>query len=359
MKNPPTLADACVVSALDRKAWGGSDERSAAIRQVLLMVPKARKFVLDVSMSRYLADMTLGYFRGGQRQRIHTLDNLRRLARLPHALTWIELDCSIWRNRLAELSGSAEHRGDPYRFGWLLQQHPHHEAAFRATEIYQFAKARRVAVHPLSAVWCGNDDPSPWRSWSKDNDDAEFIVAAGYSSTQVHLTTALRPDISNYLIRAVVGDLAAVRDPGTFTAIRDVAAPLLPLTVLWGLLATLNDLPVVIETVTPSRGYVARGSYKRFLEHSIIRLTVPETRWRSLARKTAALIRRRAHQVRGHFRRDWRHPLALACDHLFDDTLTCLKCNGHKLWIAEHTRGDASLGFVTHDFERTRGDEAN
>ena len=117
MKNPPTLADACVVSALDRKAWGGSDERSAAIRQVLLMLPKARKFVLDVSMSRYLADMTLGYFRGGQRQRIHTLDNLRRLARLPHALTWIELDCSIWRNRLAELSGSAEHRGDPYRFG--------------------------------------------------------------------------------------------------------------------------------------------------------------------------------------------------------------------------------------------------
>ena len=207
-------------------------------------------------------------------------------------------------------------------------------------------------------MWCGNDDPSPWRSWSKDNDDAESIVAAGYSSTQVHLTTALRPDISNYLIRAVVGDLAAVRDPGTFTAIRDVAAPLLPLTVLWGLLATLNDLPVVIETVTPAAAMSPAGpisassSTRSSPDRAGDPVALVGTEDGSLdppARASGAWA----------FPRDWRHPLALACDHLFDDTLTCLKCNGHKLWIAEHTRGDASLGFVTHDFEITRGDEAN
>jgi hypothetical protein len=51
-------------------------------------------------------------------------------------------------------------------------------------------------------------------------------------------------------------------------------------------------------------------------------------------------IRRRAHQVRGHWRDDWRLP------------------KGNKtLWIAEHQRGDASLGLVIHDYEITHKDE--
>jgi hypothetical protein len=91
MKNPPTLADACVASALDRKAWGGPDERSVAVREVLLTIPKARKFVLDASMSRYLADIEISNTKGGLRQRVRTLDNLRLLARLPHALDRIRL----------------------------------------------------------------------------------------------------------------------------------------------------------------------------------------------------------------------------------------------------------------------------
>ena len=97
MKNPPTLADACIASALDRKAWGGSDARSVAIREVLLTIPKARRFVLDSSMSRYLADMTAGNDRGGLRQRMRVLDNLRQLAGAPHALTWIEFDYDVYR----------------------------------------------------------------------------------------------------------------------------------------------------------------------------------------------------------------------------------------------------------------------
>jgi hypothetical protein len=50
-----------------------------------------------------------------------------------------------------------------------------------------------------------------------------------------------------------------------------------------------------------------------------------------VARSIIARARRRAHQVRGHWRRDWRH-------------------EGNRIWIKEHQRGDASLGFVTHDY---------
>jgi hypothetical protein len=43
---------------------------------------------------------------------------------------------------------------------------------------------------------------------------------------------------------------------------------------LWALLTTINDLPVTIENIEPSKGYVARGRYKKFLQHSVVHLTV-------------------------------------------------------------------------------------
>ena len=113
-----------------------------------------------------------------------------------------------------------------------------------------------------------------------------------------------------------------------------------------------QHLPVTFERVEPSKGYMARGGgYKKFLQHTVLHLTVPETRWRKLVGKTAAILRRRAHQVRGHWRKDWRSPLASLCEHDFDDHMKCRRCSGHKIWIAEHQRGDASVGFVTHDYE--------
>ena len=99
---------------------------------------------------------------------------------------------------------------------------------------------------------------------------------------------------------------------------------------------------------------MARGNYRKFLQHSIITLTVPETRWRRLIAKTAALVRRRADEVRGHWRRDWHHPGSSYCDHQWHadgNSLTCGRCGGISLWISEHQRGDTSIGFVTHDYE--------
>jgi hypothetical protein len=133
----------------------------------------------------------------------------------------------------------------------------------------------------------------------------------------------------------------------------------IPIGDLWVLLATINDLPVKIEEIKPAKGYVARGRYRRFLAHKVITLTVPETRYRKLVLRTAALLRRRAHQVRGHWRLDWIHPPSTRCEHLWQPDgkhLVCSRCSGHKIWIAEHQRGDASIGFVTHDYtvERER-----
>jgi hypothetical protein len=62
------------------------------------------------------------------------------------------------------------------------------------------------------------------------------------------------------------------------------------------------------------------------------------------------LLRRRAHQVRGHWRDNWRRPLSKLCEHEFDADMVCTRCRGHKIWVSEHHRGDAGLGTVIHDY---------
>jgi len=103
---------------------------------------------------------------------------------------------------------------------------------------------------------------------------------------------------------------------------------------MWVFLSTFNKVPIFAETeIKRSHGFVARGGYHRFLDHKILTINIPETKARTVVRSVVALIRRRAHVVRGHWRDDWRMP------------------KGNKtLWIAEHQRGDASMGFVTHDY---------
>jgi hypothetical protein len=63
-----------------------------------------------------------------------------------------------------------------------------------------------------------------------------------------------------------------------------------------------------------------------------------------------ACTRRRAHMVRGHWRIDWRHPPKPLCAHEWSTEGVCERCRGHRLWVHEHQRGDASLGFVTTDY---------
>jgi len=76
------------------------------------------------------------------------------------------------------------------------------------------------------------------------------------------------------------------------------------------------------------------GRYRKFLSHGVITLNVPQhVSLRKVAQRALVSLRR-AHMVRGHWRDDWHLP------------------KGNKaLWIREHQRGDASLGFVMHDYK--------
>jgi hypothetical protein len=359
MKNPPTLADCCTASALDKHWYGDQhNRRKLTVQTVLRQVADARKFVLDAPMSQFLAELSDSFWRGGLRKRINMLNNARQLARAPHALTWIEFSYHAdYLERIRELKsqGVMDLSGNnPQRMGWLVRQHPQNDAAFMACEVRSSVNVPdRVFVHPVGAAWCADDNPSPWRRFPPADLTAgmheitsEAVAAMpGYRSAQAHWHGFLGDDLTTAILNDLTHHFAHSEDQ-----ITAATKPAVPLRVLWALLATINDLPVKIEFVEPSRGYIAKGSYKKFLTHSVIHLTVPQTLWRKLLHKAAIAMHRRAHQVRGHWRIDWRHRPIKLCEHTWNEEMICRNCGGRMLWIAEHQRGDASLGFVTHDY---------
>jgi hypothetical protein len=352
MKNPPTLADSCAATLYDKRFIRPGAARDE-FRARLMDIVNARKFVLDGAMSRYLADLGRTFWRGGIRKRRLMLDNARQQARLPHALSWIEFDFSAYRNRLDTEYGIGMESEPgymlPHRLGWLLRQHPGVETVFLSTEVFGSAQWKnRAFIYPLSTVWSSSDDPPPYTP---------------YQSQLIRIGPTHMEDFEDDRHVGKVTFYVPTFSPKSMTAISESMPeatgmePGIPIGDLWALLATINDLPVKIEFVEPSKGYVARGSYKKFLKHSIVHLTVPETHFRKLVLKTATLLRKRAHQVRGHWRKDWRNPLTKLCEHDFDDKMVCRRCQGHQIWIHEHQRGDANLGFVTHDYSVHHDDD--
>jgi hypothetical protein len=347
MKKAPTLADACIASGLYTKRMLGNPEAA----NLYLQVAQARKFVLDERMSEFLFDLSQNFWKvGGLRQRLTALENSRRLARLPHAMTWVELDYNAYMQRTAHHGmtikriGKIDDSAPPGRVGLLVRQHPQIETAFITSEFTDSVMKPGFALtHPVSMVWRSDDDPLPWRTMKiwKDEPDAELLVMMkGYNSKQCGWAYTYSEKFSAGMMQTI----SSAAGP-------ELLKPKISIRDIWALFATINDLPVIMENVEPSRGYISKGSYKKFLKHSVVHLNVPETRWRKLIAKAATILRRRAHQVRGHWRKDWRNPLSPLCEHIFAEDLSCTRCQGRKLWIGEHQRGDTSLGFVTHDYE--------
>lgn len=320
----------------------------------------ARKFVLDDAMSAHIADLTNAPFIGHDRLFIaQVADGARRMARLPHPVTWIEYNCRARKARTeAEYQGVTLQTSSGYgkgaeevipRVGWLLEQHPAIPSAFMMT---QFAQIDGVAISmPMAYTWVADDDAVlPWRNLPFDTSEegarhpSEIASGVmGYVNDYVGVTEANHCKIAGVeatkmMMLETIGELRAA----------------------WTLLATLNDLPVIFDQVRPSRGQMMKGgNYRRFVDHSVIRLVVPAHRsLRTLATRALIAMHRRAHEVRGHWRNDWRHPRTPGCDHDWinhnEHALKCRHCSGRRLWIPAHQRGNDRIGFVLHDYSVER-----
>jgi len=358
MKRPPTLIDRLYRSSFAKQTMPGWMSNQA-MRERLVA---ARRFVLDDGMSSFLADLAVAGFKtpdGGLlsgRLSAKLVDQMRVSARSPHKLVWVEYNLRAETTRASELSGNSpiNPKDVPSREGWLIEQHPGIESAFRMhlfNEVPQDEAETdgygiEVYTFPFCFAWTADDTPLPWNLAIKGSNEGArsssevYTGVVGYHSGRIGVVHS--DLIKNFIKHPKRNALIELLKEWTGLIRR-----------VWALLATINDIPMTVGEVRQSKGFVARGAYRKFLDHSVITLSIPGKKdHQKVARSLIAQARRRAHQVRGHWRRDWHHPGSRQCLHHWDLTgHKCEMCGGQRMWIAEHVRGDASIGFVTHDYE--------
>jgi hypothetical protein len=123
-------------------------------------------------------------------------------------------------------------------------------------------------------------------------------------------------------------------------------------------LAMLNNVPVITTAmkVTGQR-HVGHRKFAAYLSYSRITLKLPKrnpVQYVDRTLRNAYGETRKAHEVRGH----WCHDHSsgrLTCDHVYGrmdrpNHEQCVRCGSHRWWRHEHVRGDASKGWVKHDY---------
>ncbi len=329
------------------------------LKYLIPTLEKARKFVLDSEMSAFLADIALNAFKGPEKTANvkgagAILDQMRRMSRAPFPVTWIEFDHKslfIRRKELAPAQITASPDETCANEGWLICQHPGLPNIYHSTLMFgqltpkgvdKFANVTgEMGILPYMA---GLPGPFTW-AWSVDNEthipfepvkdlggrshseiplgilgyESPFVKVIYRPGLEKQYRSEAGEDFGNMFLKEFIGDLRYT----------------------WALLSTINDLPILAKEIRPSKGYLAKGRWRKFMSHSLITLQVPTRMSKEkLARKILALSRRRRHEVRGHYRVNWRNPA------------------GEKIWIDAHMRGDATLGFVSHTYNVERGEDA-
>jgi hypothetical protein len=357
MKLAPTLIDEIYrISFRPERQMGWRS--NAEMRHAL---EAAKRFVIaDDRTAGFMAELANESFvKAGIHNPIvpRIADSLRVQSRLPFPSIWIEYPLRAYQARSCELRGTLSDNTpelQPLREGWLIQQHPKIDTACIMHLFTQDDKTdhqgHAIWTFPFAFAWCCDDSPLPWRLSVKHQVKSETM-------------SAVLVGLQNY-DRDNVG---CVRSPLITDPNRDHGEAYEYLFSewmgvvrrVWALLATIDNLPITRGEVRQSKGFLARGRIRKFLDHQTITLNIPQkTDTRVLARKAIAIAHRKRHEVRAHWRDDWRFPPSKRCNpHLWEfmnendlDHIRCDLCGGRQIHVKLHERGDAALGYVTHNY---------
>jgi hypothetical protein len=127
------------------------------------------------------------------------------------------------------------------------------------------------------------------------------------------------------------------------------------------LLATLNDIPKMQVQVRPQKSFMGGGQIRKYLDHTVLQLTLPvKMSTVTLAKRLIAAARRGWHEVRPHWRIN--HPplgstfCANRSDHVWLEAdqsghANCKQCDARRVWIVLPTgRGDPTISVRTHKY---------
>jgi hypothetical protein len=352
----PTLIDTLYRASFRNETVSGWTS-NAAWRDLFR---KAKRFVLDDPMSVFLGELGTRAFtaggpshdplRGSGRARIRLIEHMRLGARLPSEVTWIEYNLRKCQERSHSLFGRTVDLDQmPERAAWLLQRHPHLETAFIAHIVSHDGRMHMDGfdtwTFPVALAWTADTDTVlPWR--------AIPVTGSTTASEQATGLIGYKTDRMAYVFSPLVETPRHAME-AVSELLREWAGVQRR---MWALLATINDLPVQMTEVRASKGFIGKRQYRKFLDHRTITLTVPVKLYRKTIRDALAIVHRRGGPVREHWRRDWRKPLSVLCEHEWgadERHMFCTLCHGRKIWVHEHVRGDTSRGFVTTDYRVT------
>lgn len=375
MKPAPTLMDEVYRMACRNKPNPGWKD-NVTIRRAL---EKAKRFVVDEPMAGFMAELSNaafikavetkptripGYIKAEAANPLaHRIaDSIRVQARLPYEAIWIEYPLRAYQKRAHEIRGDVDLSIDPdeipWREGWLIQQHPNIDTAYLLHIWTQAAPGEDspdgydLWTFPFAFGWTADDSPLPW--WKsvvmrgKTTGSSLIVGIEGYDRENVNCVRSPLIHDPSTEPKMLYGYNSLLNEWGG--VVRRV----------WALLATINDIPTTIGTVRQTKGFLARGRIRKFLDHSTITLNIPARKdTKVLARQLIAIAHRRRHPVRAHWRDDWRHPPDPRCQHLYEiiddaaDRIECSRCGGRQTYIHRHERGDATLGWVGHSYNIT------
>jgi hypothetical protein len=352
MKQSPTLIDK-VYRATFRSETLPGWKSNVALREKLVA---ARRFVLDKSMSAFLGELgTRAFaFKSDKHHKLQVkrAESIRVSAMAPHAVTWIEFQMDPMMQRVDEIMGrpNLQPGTRPELEGWLIEQHPQMETAFSLHVIawsptlkWQDELGINIWTLPCMYGWTIDDNVPPWPS---------FVVDAGMVATAIRKYNPPQVTIAQSPLHIPYG---SVRKEVMKTLLMEWAGTLRR---AWALLACIDDIPVTRGTVVASKGFIARGRYRKWLDHHTITLTVPyKQQARVATQAVAGAVKRRGHGVRAHWRTHWLYPPSKQCPsllaagiHAWTETQECSDCQGRRIKIPEHRRGDASQGLMMTDY---------
>lgn len=373
-----TLADRIIRETYRaRKAELAMQEFSPSLSSLVAIrrsIQGAHRFVLDPAMSGFLADLSQVPFMTAPIRRNETLDSMRHGALLPFPSVWVEYDAYAFRRRLMELNPDqqdawgkqlAEPDGSPdmvipLRWAWLLVQHPDNASVITQYGFVEWsspdASKFRGAMLSFKVLWNCKDEPTP------EGDPYAGMMAHGVTPYACKSITVVN------LRQPPEDQLAPIVMPDRSIHKVDFLIPEFGGLVRYAMafLSTINDVPVIRHAAKDfHQGYFAKGQYRRYVDHTVIKLNIPgRTNTKILARRVFAMARKRWHKVRAHWRLYQREPGPLcmtADDHLWSETdnrghayCTNPSCSAWRTWITlPKGRGDRSLGIVKHDYEVT------
>jgi hypothetical protein len=364
-------------------------EREKEFRGYRHLLRQAEAFHLDHETLEVVGEMASGE----QRHRMMPL--YRELARLPFETVWIEFDYAhlhAWRvacgytkpldapdqSMVYGLDSDRHVVGVPTQMGFLCERLQAHEDSYRITTvgwmsaghgdppaacmfpvchnvttgrdkvIFGGNRADRAEINDI--IWSANRSPIPAIAWGME----------AYNGVDVHAWLASPLCQTNGVEPEGVFEDTMIRKYGLKDGLERIRRGMEAFTLeqkgdlrfVVAALALLNHVPVTYKPYKPKGRMLASGTTRPFMESRVVHIDVPSSRRRIKVidqhlRNSLVLQRRKRHNVRGH----WRVSNRSHGDRWqpFTDPFTLQR--RWRIWIADHQRGDASLGWVDHRYE--------